>query len=364
MSWPDPDREVLDIVARELERQNTTIQLIASENFVSPWVLSVTGSVLTNKYSEGYPGRRYYGGNVFIDQAEDLARRRICALLGADHANVQPHSGANANLGVYLALLEPGDKVMGMSLDHGGHLTHGSPVNVSGRLYDFVAYGVSPGDETIDYDRVRELALAERAEDDRGRRYRLPAHHRPRTARRDRHGNRGPVPLRRCAHRWADHRRCSSEPRSARGRRDVHDPQDASGSSWWVHRLHRGARRRHRQGDVPWSARWSARPCDRSEGGGLCRSRDTRVRRVRTWDRRERSCTGRRPRRRGVPLGVGRHRQSSDARRSPAIRRRAHRQGRPDRAGRGRHHLEPEHDSRRSPLTVRDQWLACRYAPR
>ena len=162
MTWPsNADDEVLALIEREVERQNTTIQLIASENFTSPAVLRATGSVLTNKYSEGYPSKRYYGGNQVIDEVEVLARDRACTLFGADHANVQPHSGANANVAVYLALLEPGDKVLGMSLDHGGHLTHGSPVNISGRLYDFVAYGVTPSDERLDYDRIRDLAKSE-----------------------------------------------------------------------------------------------------------------------------------------------------------------------------------------------------------
>jgi glycine hydroxymethyltransferase len=156
------DPELADVLARELVRQNTTIQLIASENFTSPAVMAAQGTVLTNKYSEGYPGKRYYGGNYVVDDAEELARRRVCSLFGADHANVQPHSGANANMGVYLALLEPGDKVMGMRLDQGGHLTHGSPVNFSGRLYDFVAYGVDPDSEALDYDVIRDLARAER----------------------------------------------------------------------------------------------------------------------------------------------------------------------------------------------------------
>ncbi|CAN5840228.1 serine hydroxymethyltransferase [soil metagenome] len=159
---PDRDSELFDLVAAEVERQNTTLQLIASENFTSLAVLEATGSVLTNKYSEGYPGRRYYGGNAVVDEVEDLARERVKALFGAGYANVQPHSGANANLGVYLALLEPGDKVLGMSLDHGGHLTHGSPVNVSGRLYDFVAYGVTKSDERLDYDAIAALARVER----------------------------------------------------------------------------------------------------------------------------------------------------------------------------------------------------------
>jgi glycine hydroxymethyltransferase len=163
MPWPIVrDDEVFALLDRELERQNTTLQLIASENFTSPAVLRATGSVLTNKYSEGYPGKRYYGGNQVVDEVEDIARRRVCELFGADHANVQPHSGANANVAVYLALLQPGDTVLGMSLDHGGHLTHGSPVNLSGRFYRFVAYGVTKSDERIDFDEMREVALRER----------------------------------------------------------------------------------------------------------------------------------------------------------------------------------------------------------
>jgi len=156
------DPEIASIIERETERQNTTIQLIASENFTSPAVLAAQGSVLTNKYSEGYPGKRYYGGNLVVDQAEDLARDRLKQLFGAEHANVQPHSGANANMATFLALLDPGDKVMGMRLDQGGHLTHGSPVNFSGRIYDFVSYGVDAESETIDYDEVQALAEAER----------------------------------------------------------------------------------------------------------------------------------------------------------------------------------------------------------
>jgi len=163
MPWPTSrDDEVFDLIDREVERQNTGLQLIASENFTSPQVMEAVGSVLTNKYSEGYPAKRYYGGNEFVDEVEELARQRVCALFGADHANVQPHSGANANLGVYLALLDPGATVLGLSLDHGGHLTHGSPVNISGRFYDFVSYGVTPSDERIDLDQLRDLALEHR----------------------------------------------------------------------------------------------------------------------------------------------------------------------------------------------------------
>jgi glycine hydroxymethyltransferase len=137
-----PDTEVEALLALEVERQTTGLQLIASENFTSPAVMRATGSVLTNKYAEGYPGKRYYGGNVHVDGIERLAIERAKALFGAEHANVQPHSGANANMCVYQALLQPGDTVLGLSLDHGGHLTHGSPVNASGLLYHFVAYGV------------------------------------------------------------------------------------------------------------------------------------------------------------------------------------------------------------------------------
>jgi len=163
MGWPTtPDDELFALIDREVERQNTTRQLIASENFTSPAVLRATGTVLTNKYSEGYPGKRYYGGNEVIDEVEDLARERAKSLFGAEYANVQPHSGANANLAAYMALLEPGDTVLGLRLDQGGHLTHGSPVNASGRLYNFVSYGVTPSDERIDLDQVRDLALEHR----------------------------------------------------------------------------------------------------------------------------------------------------------------------------------------------------------
>ncbi|MEA2687228.1 MAG: glycine hydroxymethyltransferase [Actinomycetota bacterium] len=156
------DVEVFDVLRRERERQNTTIQLIASENFTSLAVMAAQGSCLTNKYSEGYPGRRYYGGNYVVDEVEELARNRATALFGADHANVQPHSGANANMATYLALLQPGDTVLGMRLDQGGHLTHGSPVNFSGRIYHFVSYGVSESDERLDYDQMRDLAKEHR----------------------------------------------------------------------------------------------------------------------------------------------------------------------------------------------------------
>ena len=154
------DPAVYAIVQREAARQQEKIELIASENFTSRAVMAAQGSVLTNKYAEGYPGKRYYGGCEFVDQAEELARERAKALFGAEHVNVQPHSGAQANMAVYYALLEPGDTVLGMSLAHGGHLTHGSPVNFSGRLYHFEAYGVEPESEVIDYDKLMAQACA------------------------------------------------------------------------------------------------------------------------------------------------------------------------------------------------------------
>ena len=163
MPWPSSrDDELFGYIADERNRQNTTLQLIASENLASPAVLEASGSVLTNKYAEGYPGKRYYGGNVHVDEVEDLARERVKALFGAEHANVQPHSGANANMAAYQAVLEHGDTVLGLSLDHGGHLTHGSPVNASSMLYEFVSYGLTGSDERIDLDELAEKARAHR----------------------------------------------------------------------------------------------------------------------------------------------------------------------------------------------------------
>jgi glycine hydroxymethyltransferase len=158
----DTDPAIAEIIANELQRQRTHLELIASENFTSPAVMAAQGSVLTNKYAEGLPGKRYYGGCKFVDQAEDLAIARAKELFGAEMANVQPHSGAQANFAVFLALLKPGDKIMGMDLSHGGHLTHGSPVNVSGKWFEVCQYGVSKETERLDYDQIREIALKER----------------------------------------------------------------------------------------------------------------------------------------------------------------------------------------------------------
>jgi glycine hydroxymethyltransferase len=165
MPWPSEtsrDTETFGYIDEERNRQVTGLQLIASENFTSPDVMEATGSVLTNKYAEGYPTKRYYGGNAVVDKIEALAIERVKKLFGADHANVQPHSGASANMAVYLGLLNPGDTVLGLSLDHGGHLTHGSPVNASGILYNFKSFRVGDTDERLDFDQIRELALEHR----------------------------------------------------------------------------------------------------------------------------------------------------------------------------------------------------------
>jgi glycine hydroxymethyltransferase len=158
----DTDPTIANIIANELQRQRDHLELIASENFTSPAVLAAQGSVLTNKYAEGLPGKRYYGGCKFIDQVEDLAIERAKQLFGAKMANVQPHSGAQANFAVFLTLLNPGDKIMGMNLSHGGHLTHGSPVNVSGKWFEVCHYEVNRDTERLDFEQIRELALKER----------------------------------------------------------------------------------------------------------------------------------------------------------------------------------------------------------
>ena len=153
------DPEIAEVIEKELSRQKRNIELIASENFVSSAVMAAMGTILTNKYAEGYPGHRYYGGCEEVDVAENLARERLKKLFNGEHANVQPHSGANANMGVYFSVLEPGDTVLGMNLSHGGHLTHGSPVNISGKFFKFIPYGVDEKTEMIDYDKVRDIAI-------------------------------------------------------------------------------------------------------------------------------------------------------------------------------------------------------------
>ena len=249
-------------------------------------MLRATGSVLTNKYSEGYPGKRYYGGNEVIDEVEDLARERAKALFGAEHANVQPHSGANANMAVYLALLEPGDTVLGLRLDQGGHLTHGSPVNASGRLYHFVSYGVTPSDERIDFDQVRDLALRAPAQADRRRRHRLPPHHRPRSRSARSPTRSGALFMFDAAHIAG---------LIAGGAHPSPVPY-ADIVTFTTHKTLRGPRggsilgqaelaETHRQGGVPRPAGRAARPRHRGQGGGLPRGGPARVHRLRPPDR-------------------------------------------------------------------------------
>ncbi len=156
------DKEILEILKLELDRQENNLELIASENFVSPAVLQAAGSVLTNKYAEGYPGKRYYGGCEFVDMAEEVAKSRLKNIFGAEYVNVQPHSGSQANMGVYMALLKPGDKILGLSLAHGGHLTHGSPVNFSGQIYNAVGYPLNETTQQLDYNIIEDLATKEK----------------------------------------------------------------------------------------------------------------------------------------------------------------------------------------------------------
>jgi glycine hydroxymethyltransferase len=162
MSLKDTDPQIYSTLRNELERQNNKLELIASENFTSIEVMEAMGSVMTNKYAEGYPGKRYYGGCEYVDMAENFARDRVKELFGAEYANVQPHSGSQANMAVYFTLVKPGDKIMGMDLSHGGHLTHGSPVNFSGQLYNFVPYGINPETEMLDYDMVEDAVKKEK----------------------------------------------------------------------------------------------------------------------------------------------------------------------------------------------------------
>ncbi len=273
----DSDPEIREVLARELERQRRTIQLIASENFTSRAVMAATASELTNKYSEGYPHRRYYGGNTYADEAEEMARQRAKSLFGADHANVQPHAGAPANLAAYLALVEPGDTILAMRLDQGGHLTHGSPVSLTGKIYRFVSYGVTPAGsdgtgERIDLDQVRDLALRERPQAHRGRHHGVCPHHRSAAFPSDCRRGERPLHVRRCAPRRAHRRRRAPEPGRHRRRGDLHHPQDAAGAAWW----RRSVRRRPSEGDrrrrLPRPSRRSARPCHRRQGRCLRRS--------------------------------------------------------------------------------------------
>lgn len=161
LNYLNSDPEIFEVAKKEIDRQQYNLELIASENFVSPAVLAAAGSVLTNKYAEGYPGKRYYGGCEFVDEAEDIARDRLKKIFDAEYVNVQPHSGSQSNMAVYLSLLNPGDKILGLSLDHGGHLTHGSPVNFSGKLFQALAYKLDPETHMLDYNQIEDIAVKE-----------------------------------------------------------------------------------------------------------------------------------------------------------------------------------------------------------
>ena len=334
---PIDDDELFAIIDHELERQNTTLQLIASENFASPAVLAATGSVLTNKYSEGYPGKRYYGGNAVIDEVEDLARERAKALFGAEHANVQPHSGANANMAVYLALLEPGDTVLGLSLDQGGHLTHGSPVNASGKLYHFVVLrrdaqstsaSTSTRSATSPCEHRPKMIVAGATA--------YPRHHRPRAVPRDRRRGRRAVHVRRRPHRRAHRRRRAPEPGAVRRHRHVHHAQDAARPAWRLHPVARpstataidkavfpglqGGPLEHVIAAKAVAFREAAHPTFTDYAAQIVRNAAALAA----------ALAGR-----GLPPRVRRHRQPPDARRPAHVRRRAHRQEGPGRRSTG-----------------------------
>ena len=296
------DPEVARLLAEELNRQQTTLQLIASENFTSPAVLAASGSVLTNKYAEGYPGKRYYGGNRVIDVVEDLARDRATALFGADHANVQPHAGANANLAVYQALLEPGATVLAMRLDHGGHLTHGSPASIVSKFWRFVSYGVTPQSadesnpgEVIDFDQVAHLAKTEKpalivAGSTAYARVIDPA-----ALPGDRRLGRRTLHVRRRPPGGPDRRRRPPEPGRRGRRRHPHHPQDAARPAGRRHSVRGGTGQEDRQRGLPRAPGRPARARDRGQGRGLRRGGAAGVPPVRRGGRGQRSRPGHAP---------------------------------------------------------------------
>ncbi len=310
------DPAVADLIGQELHRQQTTLQLIASENFTSPAVLAASGSVLTNKYSEGYPGRRYYGGNQIIDEVEDLARDRATALFGAEHANVQPHAGANANLAAYQALLEPGATILAMRLDHGGHLTHGSPASIVSKFWRFVSYGVTPAsNDDGQSGRGHRLRPGgppgqdREAGPDRRRLHRLRPHHRPAALPGDRRLGRRLLHVRRRPPGRADRRRRAPEPRR-RGRcRDPHHAQDPARTARRRHSVRRGPGQEDRQLRLPRPPGRSTRTRHRRQGGGLRRGRPAGVPSLRGCRGRERIRLGGGAGRPRFPARVGRDRQ-------------------------------------------------------
>ncbi len=227
----EADPEIAQAIENEERRQHEGLELIASENFVSEAVLEAAGSVFTNKYAEGYPGKRYYGGCEFADVVENLARDRAKQLFGAEHANVQPHSGSTANMAAYAAVIKPGDTILGLNLAHGGHLTHGHPLNFSGKTYKIVPYGVTKETETIDYDELEQIAERERPQADHRRRQRVSAHHRLRAHAPDRRQGWRALPGRHGALRRTGCRRRASFAGAARADRHHHHAQDAARSA-------------------------------------------------------------------------------------------------------------------------------------
>ncbi len=274
----------------ELRRQQGTLEMIASENFVPQAVLEAVGSVLTNKYAEGYPGRRYYGGCEEVDVAEQLAIDRAKELFGAEHANVQAHAGAQANNAAYMALIEPGDTIMGMALDHGGHLTHGMKLNVSGKLYDGRRLPRPARGPAGRHGGGRAARRGAPAEADRRRLVGLPASARLRRLPRDRRLGRRQADGRHGALRRPRRRRRAPQPRAARGRRHDDDPQDALRPAQRHDPLPRGARAGDRQSSLPRTAGWPADAHDRRQGGGAADRRQRAVPRPPAAD--DRQCAG------------------------------------------------------------------------
>ena len=316
----DVDPDIAALLGKELERQRGQIELIASENFTWPSVLEAVGSVPTNKYAEGYPGKRYYGGCEVVDEIEQLAIDRAKELFGAEHANVQPHAGSQTNMAVYAAVLQPGDTILSLRLDHGGHLTHGHKVNFSGRLYTIAGYGVSRETMMVDYDEVLRAGEGGAAEADRLRRLCLSAHRRDRQVPRDRRRGRRAPALRHGALRGARRRRPAPESGRALRLRHVDDAQDARRPARRLHPLPRGARAGGRPRRLPGHAGRPARAHDRGEGDVL-QDRDVRrVPRVPAADPGERGRALRDAAGRRARAPDRRHRHAPDADRPAQLR--------------------------------------------
>ena len=328
---------------QELERQRGQIELIASENFTWPSVLEAVGSVPTNKYAEGYPGKRYYGGCEIVDQIEQTAIDRAKELFGAEHANVQPHAGAQTNMAVYMAALQPGDTILSLELAHGGHLTHGLKVNFSGRLYTIAHYGVSRETNVVDYDEVLRLAKERAPEADRLRRQRVSAHGRHRRVPEDRGRGRRAAALRHGALRRARRGRPAPEPGRRLRLRHVDDAQDAGRARARASSSARRSTRRRSTARSSRDAGRSARAHDRGEGDVLQDRDDRRVPRLPAAGARERG-RALRDADRGRPRRPHRRHRHAPAPARPALDG-LDGQGRGGAAARGQAHGEPQHGS-------------------